>query len=194
MKEIYEKMWKLAKPYYEKGRPMDIAHVEWMMKYALFVCEKEKIDDEILLPLVILHDMGYAGLPKDNPFNLDMRKTHMKAGAEIAEKILKQVSYPRDDSEKIIHYVSMHDNWALGDNEIYKKDKILGVFDDLEFIWLATPQGFPALMKILGFTEPEQMIEYIEQDDKPEKRPFATKTTKELFEKYLSDRKKELKK
>ena len=56
MKEIYQKIWKLAKPYYEKGRPMDVDHIEWMMKDALIVCEKEKLNDEILLPLVIFLD------------------------------------------------------------------------------------------------------------------------------------------
>ena len=53
MKLIYQQLWELAKQYYEKGRPMDLDHVEWMMKDALFVCEKENIDDSIFLPLVI---------------------------------------------------------------------------------------------------------------------------------------------
>ncbi len=29
MKEIYKQMWLLAKPYYLKGRSMDIDYVEW---------------------------------------------------------------------------------------------------------------------------------------------------------------------
>jgi len=49
MKNIYSKIWKLAKPYYEKGRPMDIDHIEWMMKDALLVSEKENLDDSLII-------------------------------------------------------------------------------------------------------------------------------------------------
>ena len=69
MKNRYKELWKLAKPYYEKGRPMDIDHVKWMMQDAMLICEKEGIDETLLLPLVILHDTGYSKAPKKNPFN-----------------------------------------------------------------------------------------------------------------------------
>ncbi len=191
MTEIYKKIWNLAKAYYERGRPMDIDHIEWMMKDALLVCEKEKIDDEILLPLVILHDVGYAEVPKDDPNKLEMRKAHMKAGAKIAKEILEKAKYPSDKAKKIEYYVSVHDNWAFGDDE-YKRDKLLGAFKDLDFIWMATPKGFPAMMKVLGKNKNE-MIKYIESRPEEENFEFSCQTTKELFEKYLSGRKKEIK-
>ena len=191
MKDIYTKIWKLAKPYYEKGRPMDVDHIEWMTKAALEVSEKENLDDSLLLPLVILHDVGYAEVPKDNPFNKDIRKAHMKAGTNITRRILKEVGYPQDKIEKIVYYVSVHDNWALGNDKIYKEDIILGVFTDLDFIWMATPKGFPALLKILKKSAPE-LIGYLETDEKHIKRPFFTRTTKNMYIKYLDDRKKEV--
>jgi len=191
MKEIYSKIWKLAKPYYEKGRQMDIDHIEWMMKEAMIVSEKENIDEEILIPLAILHDVGYAEVPKDNPFNLDIRKAHMEAGAKIAKQILEKVNYPKEKTEKIVYYVSVHDNWALGNDE-YKRDKLLGAFKDLDFIWMTTPKGFLAIRKILGKNKKE-MIKYIESRPKEEGLVLTTKTTKELFKNYLSCRKKELK-
>ena len=189
MKEIYSKIWELAKPYYEKGRPMDIDHIEWMMSDAVFVCEKEKIDDSLLLPLVILHDVGYAETPQGNPFEQSLKEVHMRAGAKIAKEILDEIEYPKDKTEKIVHYVSVHDNWALGKNDLYKNDIILGTFNDLDYTWMATPKGFPALMKVLNKNRKE-MIEYLENEDKPKLRPFATETTKNLYLKYLSDRKK----
>ena len=188
MKEIYQKIWKLAKPYYEKGRPMDVDHIEWMMKDALVVCEKEKLDDEIFLPLVILHDVGYAEAPKDDPTKLEMRKAHMEAGAKIAKRILESVDYPADKAERIVYYVSVHDNWAFGDDE-YKSDKLLGAFKDLDFIWMATPKGFPAMMKVLGKNK-QEMIEYVESRPEDEDFEFSCTTTKELFANYLSERKK----
>lgn len=191
MKQIYKKIWELAKPYYEKGRPMDVDHIEWMMKDAVLVCQKEKLDDSLLLPLVILHDVGYAEVPKDNPFKLNLRKAHMKAGAKIARRILEKLNYPKDKIEKIEYYVSVHDNWALGEIEVYN-DEILGAFTDLDFTWMATPKGFPALMKILDKSH-QEMIDYLEDRETPAKcLPFSTKTTKSLYEKYLEDRRKDV--
>lgn len=114
----------------------------------------------------------------------------MKAGAEIAKKILEEVEYPEDKVERIVHYISIHDNWALGDDKSYADDKILGVFNDLDFMWMATRKGFPVLMKILSKNKRE-MIQYLENDEKLTKRPFSTETTKRLFEKYLGERKNE---
>jgi hypothetical protein len=34
MNKIYNQIWQLAKPYYKKGRTMDIDHIEWIMKEA----------------------------------------------------------------------------------------------------------------------------------------------------------------
>ena len=103
MEDIYKKIWELAKPYYEKGRPMDIDHIEWMMIEADKMCEAEGIDKTIFIPLVILHDVGYSQVenPKDNPFQLDMRRAHMKAGEELSEKILKMLNYDPEKIKKI---------------------------------------------------------------------------------------------
>ena len=161
------------------------------MKDSLFVCRRENIDGSLLLPLVILHDVGYAEVPKDNPFKINLRKAHMKAGALMAKIILDKVSYPKSKIKKIVHLVSMHDNWALGEDGIYKKDKLLGVFNDLDFMWMATPKGFPALMKILNKTSME-MVAYLETNEKLARRPFCTKTTKGMFDKYIQARKGEL--
>jgi hypothetical protein len=192
MKEIYRKIWKLAKPYYRKGRACDINHVEWMMKEAFKLCQKENIDGTLLLPLVILHDIGYAEAPKDNPFKRYIRIAHMSAGKRFARKILKQVGYAEDKIIKIAHYVSVHDNWALGDNEIFRKDIILGVFNDLDFAWIATRRGFHALQIILG-KGPDDTLEWIENNDKPRRRPFALRATKKLFEDNLKAREEEIK-
>lgn len=183
----YLQIWNLARSYYEKGRPMDIDHIEWMMNDATLLCEKEDLDSDLLLPLVILHDVGYSAVPNDKPFNLDLRRLHMSEGAKIAESILTELGYNRDVVEKVSYYVSVHDNWALGDNEIFKKEKLLGSFNDLDFMWMATPKGFPALMKMLDKTA-EEMMNFTGNNEKLIDRPFATVTAKELFDNYIADR------
>jgi hypothetical protein len=195
MKEIYSKIWELAKEYYLRGRAMDIDHVQWMMEDAMKVCKKEGIDDTLLLPLVILHDVGYAEVPKGNPFKLDLRKAHMEAGAKIAKKILKQVNYPKGKIEKIGYYVSVHDNWAFGVVDVYLKDIVLNVFNDLDFIWMYTPKGFPAMMTVMNKTS-EDLLQWLESQPSPSegKKPFSTKTTKDLYDGYLAARQKEFRK
>ncbi len=192
MKEVYKKIWELAMPYYIKGRPMDIDHIEWMMQDAEIVCQQEKIDDFLLLPLVILHDVGYSinrGTDKLQ-FDPDFKTIHMKDGAKIAKEILNRVDYPKEKIEKISYYISVHDNWCLGDDSVYQNDTILHTFNDLDYMWMAAPKGFIALKKQLGKNDKE-MIKFLEENDKPVKRPFTTKTTKKLYEDYLLERKKE---
>jgi len=192
MKKVYQEIWQLAKPFYKKGRKMDVNHIEWMIKDALIVCKKENLDDTIFMPLVILHDIGYSKIKKDDPFKLDIRRKHMQEGAKLSQKILERINYPKNKSQKIIKYILIHDNWAFGETEIYKNDKLLAVFTDLDFTWMATPIGFKELMKILKKNKKE-MLKYLSSRKTPAKSvPFSTKTTKSLFTAYLRDRRKEI--
>lgn len=193
MKYIYREIWAKARPYYEKGRQMDIDHIGWMMGEADRLCKEEGIEDRILLPLVILHDAGYAHVKKDNPFKLDVRRAHMEEGAKIAREILDAVGYEKEKTEIITYFVSVHDNWAWTDIGVYHKNKLLWIFTDLDFIWMATPKGFDAARKILN-KNPAGMIEYLESTEKPAKPlGFASEATEKIFNEYLAERKMMLK-
>ena len=163
---------------------MDIDHIEWMMQDAFLVCQKENIDDSLLLPLVILHDVGYSKAPKDNPFKLNLRKAHMKSGAIIARHLLEQVNYHKDKIEKIAYYISVHDNWAFGELDIYKDNIILGAFKDLDYLWILAPKGFPAMMKVLKKSK-KDMLKYASAGPAGGKKQFSTLTTKDLYKKYI---------
>ena len=39
VKNVYKRIWEKARPYYEKGRPHDVRHIEWMMKEASRIAE-----------------------------------------------------------------------------------------------------------------------------------------------------------
>lgn len=192
MKNIYKQIWFKAKPYYLKGRPMDIDHIEWMMKIASMICRKENIDDTLMIPLAILHDIGYSKVNKNNYFKLGTRKAHMKAGAKIAEKILITLDYPKSNIKKVIYYISIHDNWAFGKNKEFLTDKILGTFNDMDYIWTATKVGFKAIKNHLNFTAGD-LYKWLLNNEKLKKRPFSTKTAEKLYYKYLRERKREYK-
>ncbi len=188
MDKIYEQIWNLAKPHYKKGRPQDVTHIEWIMKEAKLVAKQEKLDETILIPLAILHDVGYSRVPKDNSYKKQIRELHMQEGSIIAREILEKLKYPKAQKEKIIYYVSIHDSWAIGNSKEFRKDKILGAFNDLDFIWMTTPIGFETVRKMIGKT-PQEMIEYIVSDEKYKLRPM-NKTTQKLFNQYLENIKK----
>ena len=195
MNLIYKKIWDEAKPYYLKSRPMDVAHIEWMMKQVEEVCKLENLDETILMPLAILHDVGYASLvdpAKANYYDKDIRGAHMKAGAEIAEQILKSVDYPKDKSKKIVDYVGIHDNWAFGEIDMYLKDTLLGTFKDFDYLWIYTKVGCDSIQKVLKKSNLE-MLEYLKNETSPiyGKKPFSTPFTKKLRETYLKEREKD---
>ena len=92
MNNKYQKMLSLAIPYYEKGRAGDVEHVKWLCK-TVPRHAPEELDLDVLMGVVILHDVGYSKVPKDfNPYDLKIRELHSREGAEIAKTILKMLS------------------------------------------------------------------------------------------------------
>jgi len=161
---------------------MDVAHVTWMIKKALITSKKEKIDSTILLPLVILHDVGY-GVSKHVYFDKKLKKRHMAEGARISEEILNKVNYPKDKIKQIKYFISVHDNWILGDEKIYKKYKVLGIFNDLDFVWIVTSKGFGMVSDILRKNKKRYILELIKEGNE---KYFSSRSTKKLFEDYAS--------
>lgn len=187
MDSIFQKLWNVAHPYYEKGRPMDVQHIEWMIPEAVKVCDKENIDDFLLIPLVILHDIGYSQISTKNPFHKNERQEHMKEGAALAMRLLTEANFRDDKLAQVVELISIHDVWAFNDHEAYKQDIVLGSFNDLDFIWMVTEIGFSQVARYqkLNFVE---MLNFIQSNEKLINRPFRTKTTKELFNFYLNER------
>ena len=94
MEKKFLNIWELAQPYYEKGRIFDIPHIKWLMPHALELAIIENLDPSILVPIAILHDVGYSRIDNKNPNikGLDTKRKHMEEGARIAEQILKKVN------------------------------------------------------------------------------------------------------
>ena len=181
MKSRYKQLWKLAKPFYLKGRPCDIVHVSWMMRQANLLCKKEKIDESILIPLVILHDIGYA-ITEQTYYEKEKKKAHMIEGAKLAKQLLKQINYDFDKINQICSYIKIHDNWIFGETEIYENDKLLGIFHDLDFLWVTSENGFSFMIGALKKTR-NQFIKELKQEASQKK--FATQSTKEIFNKNI---------
>jgi hypothetical protein len=200
MKQIYSKIWKLAKPYYKKGRPMDIAHITWMMREGEKIARKEKLDDSLFIPLVILHDVGY-GVSEPVYFDKSKKGIHMKEGAKISKKILEKINYPKEKIKEIVYLVSVHDNWIYGEIDLYKKNRVLGAFNDLDFIWMTTPKIFKRMCDKITkegeiylnkkINNPKDLLK--ELMNEADKYGFKTKSAEKLYNKYLKELKKKVK-
>lgn len=180
MKEIYQKIFEMAKPYYEKGRPIDLPHIELELDYSSIFCQKEKVDESLLIPLIILHDIGY-GIGQHAYLEKELKKEHMVVGAKLAKEILEKINYPQEKTEKISYWISVHDNWIFGDFQVYKEDLAFSAFNDIEFLWITTPRGFKLLAKTLFDGDKIKMFNHIKKDQKKNKNPFFTKTAEKLY-------------
>jgi len=190
MEPIYNRIWQASRRYLSEGQSYTEAHVEWLLSKALDIKKYEKIDEEIFLPLIILHDVGYS-FAKKNPFRDDTRQSHMKAGAMISRDILRQVRYPRKKAAQITKMISIHDVWALGDHSPYLKNKEMALFNDLDFISMATPSSFSDMARLLK-KQPGEMLGHLKENEKLSNRPFACETTGKLFESKITQKTYEL--
>lgn len=193
MKDVYNKILEKALPFYEAGREGDVVHVKWLFdiipKYVL----ESEIDYDILMPVVILHDVGYSKVPKgSNPYNLDIRKLHSEEGAKIAESVLSDLDYPADKIKEVSRLILKHDNWAFGDS--FSDEPILSVFTNFDFMWMASKKGFSIVRK---FTDqnPRDFYEQIEkfrEINEKEGRKWFNSRIKECYENLMRERLAEL--
>ena len=189
----YEKILNEAIPFYEKGREGDIQHVKWLYKTIPNFID-DSVDSEILMPVALLHDVGYANVPKNSDsYNLDIRKLHSEEGAKIAKNILEKLNYPNKKIAEIERLILKHDNWAFGDS--FKDEPTLLFFQNFDFMWMASKEGFEICRKNMK-KEPQEFYEQIEkfQEANIER---GTKWYNEKIEKYyeqlMGERKSELK-
>ncbi|MCK5149351.1 HD domain-containing protein [Candidatus Pacearchaeota archaeon] len=155
MKHIFEKVWELALPYQDKRD--DRGHAEVTFNYAKRLAKLEEGNKEIILPAIILHDIGWSQLPKEKRFvifnenatkeeKLAVRYKHQDEGVMIAKKILKKVNYPLTSSHEILEIISQHDTR----NGFISKSE--GLVRNADKLWRFSKTGFKADVMRNGFT------------------------------------------
>ena len=113
---------------YVKGsRWYDKYHVPYSALFLLELCEREKLDRSVLIPAILLHDVGYSTLTsgdraeevKRGSYDKDIRVAHMQAGVEIATEIfaeLRKRGFVHECTvEKAVQdIIATHDNPIIG--------------------------------------------------------------------------------
>ncbi len=184
---MYKEIAELAKPFYERGRPKDLEHIKWLVK-KLFdskeMIRSKGYDFDIIYALTVLHDVGYANLPKGyNPFDLEIRKLHAEESAKIAKVILDKVNFPKSKREKTLRLIKHHDDWAFGNPP---KDPEWRIFTDLDFSWEASKEGFDVVRMFRNESRSE-FLKTVERHFERKKRsePFFFEEFRESFLKDL---------
>ena len=148
--KIFKEIWKLAKSYLNT-RQNDI-HTEISVQMACQLLEREGGDEDIVIPAIILHDVGWIRAPEamqlkafgPTAVNPELNRTHEIEGACIAEEILKQVKYDQTKTEQILEIIEGHDSRGepLSLNDMIVKDA--------DKLWRYTKSGLEIDVKRFG--------------------------------------------
>lgn len=147
MKDIFQQIWELALPYQDKRN--DKGHAETTLDYAKTLVCLENGNDDIVIPAIILHDIGWSRLPQAKRlliFKIDateeekqtVRLRHQSAGVKLAREILSKVDYPADLTGEILEIISEHDT---REGFISKNE---GLVRDADKLWRFSEAGFEA--------------------------------------------------
>lgn len=130
MEGTYSEIFNLATPYLNTRQ--NVIHTKIAYGYAVKLLQAEGGDEAVVLPAVILHDVGWKAVPEELQLSafgpegrdLELKRTHEVEGAIIGRRILEQVGYDAALTEEIVEIISGHDTRknALSLNDALVKD------------------------------------------------------------------------
>ncbi|MBU2499014.1 MAG: HD domain-containing protein [Proteobacteria bacterium] len=142
MKPIFNEIWTLAEPYL-RTRDNQI-HTEITQAFAYKLLEKEGGDEAIVIPAIILHDVGWMRVPEHlhlkafgpKAMSRELNRVHEFEGARLAKQILETVGYDGSAVTEIVNIIEGHDSRKEG---LSLNDKIV---KDADKLWRSSKEGF----------------------------------------------------
>lgn len=144
MKDVFNRIWELALPYQDKRD--DPGHAEVTLRYATELVAVEKGNEDVVIPAIMLHDVGYSQLSRERRlsiFNRDSREEdrravafeHQTESVRLAARILRQLDYPDELTDEILEIISQHDTRQgfISKNE--------GIVRDADKLWRTSKEG-----------------------------------------------------
>jgi HD superfamily phosphodiesterase len=134
MKAIYQEIFERAKPFLRTRK--NLVHTRIALRYALKLLRAVKADDEIVVPAILLHDVGWKAVPEPlqltafgpNRSNRRAARLHEVEGAKMARKILEGLHYPPKKVEEICRIIRGHDSRK---RSVSRSDRIVKDADKL---------------------------------------------------------------
>jgi len=127
---IYDHIYRLALPYL-LTRSNEI-HIPISKGFAKTILLTEQGDPEVVIPAIILHDVGWSALTDEMQLQAfgagvvdkDLNRMHEVEGVKIAERLLEEVNYNSQKALEIINIIDKHDSRlsAISDNDRIVKD------------------------------------------------------------------------
>ena len=142
MKTIFKEIWDLAKPYLDT-RENDV-HTQISIRYAYQLMEVEGGDENVVIPAVILHDVGWKKVPPElhlkafgpKATSPALNRTHETEGVKIAREILANRKYDTQIIALIAEIIDGHDSRK---KSISLDDSIV---KDADKLWRFSREGF----------------------------------------------------
>ena len=142
--DVYDRIYAAAEPYWSTRSN----HIHVPEAYALckqFLTSFPEADEGIVLPAILLHDVGYFEVPEDDHmkglagapvgWDPDITRRHEIAGARIATEILRGVGYDEEKTRHIVEIVDGHDSRP---EPVSVEDAIV---KDADKLWRFTENG-----------------------------------------------------
>lgn len=126
-------------------------HTEIAYNFALKLLECLGGRPEIVLPAIILHDVGWSAIPPEQHllafgpgFDEELRRVHEVEGAKIAGELLQRVPLNKEDCQEICRIIENHDS---GENPLSLEEKLV---KDADKLFRFSPEGFAIDAKRFG--------------------------------------------
>jgi HD superfamily phosphodiesterase len=186
---IHRKIYEQAKPFLRTRK--NLIHTQIALRYALRLLKEEKSDENVVIPAILLHDVGWKTIPEDlqltafgpNPSNPQLVRVHEVEGAKIAETILKEFHYPPKKIKEICQIIRGHDSRK---RPISRNDRIV---KDADKLWRYSRKGMAIDLDRFHIPRREYLI-FLEAIIN---HWFLTPTGKEVARREILSRKKETK-
>ena len=139
---IYDEIYRKAEPYLDTRQ--NAVHVSLSYDFACRLLDLYPTADiEIVLPAIILHDVGWKKVPEEKQLSAfgpkakdkKTQRIHETEGVKIAEEILNALHY---DREKILEILSIIDGHDTRQEALSINDQLV---KDADKLWRFTPAG-----------------------------------------------------
>jgi HD superfamily phosphodiesterase len=116
IKPIHQKIFEKAKSFLRTRK--NLIHTRIALRYALKLLKSEKGDEEVVIPAIILHDVGWKAIPEKlhltafgpNPSNPKLARVHELEGAKIGKVILEELRYSPTTVKEVCQIIQGHDS------------------------------------------------------------------------------------
>ena len=189
-KRKYMRLWRLAGPFLDTR--MNEIHTRISVGMAVALMETEGGDPKVIIPAVILHDVGWKQVPEDMQLKAfgpaatapELNRTHEVEGVKTARLLLQQVAYDRMLASEILFIIDGHDS---REEAVSVNDAIV---KDADKLWRYTTEGFAIDIGRFGETYQEGLARLKEHLE----NWFLTATGKKYALSLLSKLEKEVNK